>query len=87
MQVLGRSVQSRGERFKKPYNRSRHYRKSLNTRGTKSRSRIQGTDDPAVIVQDKVEATDSKIARRRMEGQRVEGPHHFVTGSSVFSLT
>ncbi|GFY61104.1 hypothetical protein TNIN_346661 [Trichonephila inaurata madagascariensis] len=50
--------------------------RSPNTRVTKCRSRIQGTDDPAVTVQDKVDTPDSKIARRRMEVQRVGGPHH-----------
>ncbi|GFY55139.1 hypothetical protein TNIN_229721 [Trichonephila inaurata madagascariensis] len=48
--------------------------RSPNTGVANSRGRSQGTDDPAVKVQDKVGSPDSKIARRRMEGQRVRGP-------------
>ncbi|GFU52078.1 hypothetical protein TNCV_3225001 [Trichonephila clavipes] len=51
---------------------------STDTRVTSSWSRSRGTDDPAVKVQDKVDnpksTQDSKIARKRMEGQRVGGP-------------
>ncbi|GFW56209.1 hypothetical protein TNCV_3482521 [Trichonephila clavipes] len=50
---------------------------SPNTRVTKIRSRIQGTDNLAVIVQDKVEAPDSKIARRQTEVQRKGEPYHW----------
>ncbi|GFY62694.1 hypothetical protein TNIN_178621 [Trichonephila inaurata madagascariensis] len=50
--------------------------RSPNTRVTNCRSRIQGTDDPAITVQDKVDTPDSKIARRQMEVQRVGGPHY-----------
>ncbi|GFX75006.1 hypothetical protein TNCV_1845781 [Trichonephila clavipes] len=42
---------------------------SPNTRVANRRSRIQETDDPAIIVQDKVEVPNSKIAWKRMEVQ------------------
>ncbi|GFX40169.1 uncharacterized protein TNCV_4318041 [Trichonephila clavipes] len=44
-----------------------------------SRSRIRRTDDPAIIVQDKVDTPDSKIARKLMEDLRVGGPHHLMS--------
>ncbi|GFX35430.1 hypothetical protein TNCV_102371 [Trichonephila clavipes] len=51
--------------------------RSLDARVIKSRSRNRGAGDQVVKVHDEVETPDSKSARRRAEGQRVEGPHRW----------